>query len=191
MFERHLLSVGKPYACRLLAQSPTAHKYAPARRLAATPQSAYRNLDLLKVEYQGERIEGVGRCYYANSKGVVWNHTLVSSGLVQLGKDPYPLRCDPFPDELMSTELYPMVTATEAMLSVVDDVVSAGVKVKALLVDVEITTRLRLRSLKQLPLAFVGRFRSNAKVMFGVRKVRVNDLANRFLPGKARVCLTD
>ncbi len=66
------------------------------------------------------------------------------------------------------------------------DVVSAGVKVKALLVDAEFTTRLGLRSLKQLPLAFVGRFRSNAKVMFEAQKVRVNDLAKRFMPGKAR-----
>ncbi len=116
----------------------------------------------------------------------MWGHTLVSSGLVQLGEDPYLLRCDPFPDELMSTERYPRLTATEAMLTVAGDVVSAGVKVKALLVDAEFTTRLGLRSLKQLPLAFVGRFRSNAKVMFEAQKVRVNDLAKRFMPGKAR-----
>jgi hypothetical protein len=37
-----------------------------------------------------------------------------------------------------------------------------------------------------LPLAFVGRFRTNAKVMFEAQKVRVNDLAKRFLPGRAR-----
>lgn len=116
----------------------------------------------------------------------MWGHALVSSGLVQLGEDPYLLSCDPFPDELMSTERYPRLTATEAMLSVAGDVVRAGVKVKALLVDAEFTTRLGLRSLKQLPLAFVGRFRTNAKVMFEARHVRVNDLAKRFLPGKAR-----
>ena len=79
----------------------------------------------------------------------MWGHTLVSNGLVQLGEDPYLLRCDPFPDELMSTERYPRLTATEAipatpgtLLSVAGDVVSAGVKVKALLVDAEFTTRL-------------------------------------------------
>ena len=114
----------------------------------------------------------------------MWGHTLVSSGLVRLGEDPYLLRCDPFPDELMSTERYPRLTATEAMLSVAGDVVSAGVKVKALIVDAEFTTRLGLRFLKQLPLAFVGRFRSNTKVMFEAQQVRVKDLAKRFLPGK-------
>jgi len=72
------------------------------------------------------------------------------------------------------------------MLTVAGDVVAAGVKVKALLEDAEFTTRLGLRSLKALPLAFVGRFGSNAKVMFEAQKVRVNDLAKRFLPGKAR-----
>ena len=72
------------------------------------------------------------------------------------------------------------------MLTVAGDVVAAGVKVKALLVDAEFTTRLGLRSLKQLPLAFVGRFRTNAKVMFEAQRTRVKDLAKRFMPGKAR-----
>ena len=186
MSERGLLPFGKSYACKLLAQALTPHKNALARRLAAAPQGAYLAIDLLKVEHRGERIEGVGRCYDSNSKGVMWGHTLVSSGLVRLSKDPYLLRSDPFPDALMSTELYPKLTATEAMLTVAGDVVSAGVKVKALLVDAEFTTRLGLRSLKQLPLAFVGRFRTNAKVMFETQMVCVNDLAKRFLPGKAR-----
>jgi len=186
MAERGLLPFGKSYACKLLAQDPTPHKDALARRLAAAPQGAYLAVDLLKVEHQGERIEGVGRCYDSNRKSVMWGHALVSSALVQLGEDPYLLRCDPFIDELMSTERYPKLTATEAMLNGAGDVVSAGVKVKALLVDAEFTTRLGLRSLKQLPLAFVGRFRNNAKVMFEAQKVRVNELAKSFLPGKAR-----
>ena len=99
MAERGLLPFSKSYACKLLAQNPMPHKAALAQRLAAAPswtkryvrpapppgrsaQGAYRAVDLLKVEHQGERIEGVGRCYDANSKGVVWGHTLVSSGLV-------------------------------------------------------------------------------------------------------------
>jgi hypothetical protein len=186
MAERGLLPFSKPYACKLLAQHPTPHKDALAQRLVAAPQRAYLAVDLLKVAHQGERIEGVGRCYDSNSRGVVWGHTLVSSGLVQPGEDPYLLCCDPFPDELMATKLYPRVTATEAMLTVAGDVVSAGVALKALLVDAEFTTRLGLRSLKALPLAFVGRFRTNAKVMFEAQKIRVRDLAERFKPGKAR-----
>jgi len=186
MAERGLLPFDKSYACKLLAQDPAPHKDALACRLAVAPQSAYLAVDLLKVEHQGERIEGVGRCYDSNSKRVMWGHALVSSALVRPGEDPYLLRCDPFVDELMSTERYPRLTATEAMLTVAGDVVAAGVKVKALLVDAEFTTRLGLRSLKALPLAFVGRFGSNAKVMFEAQKVRVNDLAKRFLPGKAR-----
>ena len=186
MAERGLLPFGKAYACKLLAQHPTPHKDALARRSAAAPPGAYLAVDLLKVRHQGERIEGVERCYDSNRKGMMWGHTLVSSGLVQLGADPYLLRCDPFPNEQMSTEAYPRLTATEAMLSVAGDVVAAGVKVKALLVDAEFTTRLGLRSLKALPLAFVGRFSSNAKVMFEARQVRVDRLAERFRPGQAR-----
>ncbi len=78
-------------------------------------------------------------------------HPLVSSGSVQLGEDPHLLCCDPFPNELIRTELYPRLTATEAIpalqgtsLCVVDDVVTAGVKVKALLMDAEFTAHLEL-----------------------------------------------
>lgn len=46
------------------------------------------------------------------------------------------------------------------MLNIAGDLVSAGVKVKALLVDAEFTTRLGLRPPKAPPLALVGRFRS-------------------------------
>lgn len=186
MSERGLLPCSKAYACKLLAQHPAPHREALARRVETAPQGAYLAVDLLNVEHCGKRIEGVGRCYDSASKAVVWGHTLVSSGLVGVGTDPYLLRCDPYPDERMSTASYPKLTATEAMLSVAGDVVSAGADVKALLVDAQFTTRLGLRSLKHLPLAFVGRFRSNAKVVFETQKVRVSDLAKRFLPGQAR-----
>ena len=86
----------------------------------------------------------------------------------------------------MSTALYPKLTATEAMLTVAGDVATAGVETKGVVVDAEFTTRLGLRSLKHLPLPFVGRFRTNAKVMFEAQKVRVSDLAERFPPGRAR-----
>ena len=94
----------------------------------------------------------------------------MGSALVQLSEDPYLLRCDPFADGLMNTEQYPRLTATEAMLNVAGDVVAAGVKVKALLSGAEFTTRLELRSLKALLLAFVGCFGSNAKVLFEAKR---------------------
>ncbi len=118
MSERSLLPFGKSYACKLLAQHPTPHKDALVRRLVAAPQGTYLAVDLLKVEHQGEHIEGVGHGYDSNSKSVMWGHTLVSSGLVRPGEDPYLLHCDPFPDAPMSTERYPKLTATEAMLNV-------------------------------------------------------------------------
>jgi hypothetical protein len=71
MAERGLLPFGKSYACKLLAQDPTPHKDALARRLVAAPQGAYLAVDLLKVEHQGEHIEGVGRCYDSNCKSVI------------------------------------------------------------------------------------------------------------------------
>ncbi len=93
----------------------------------------------------------------------------------------------------MSTPLYPKLTATEAipatqgaLLTVAGDVATSNAEFKEVVVDAEFTTRLGLRSLKHLPLPFVGRFRTNAKVIFGAQRVRVRDLAERFLPGRAR-----
>lgn len=186
MSQRGLLPYSKQYACKLLSQDPSPHKGALERRLPDAPKEAYLAVDLLKVKHQGERIEGVGRCYDSNAKRVVWGHSFVSSALVQPDGDPYLLRCEAFPDNLMSTPLYPKLTPTEAMLTVAGDAVVAGAGVKAVLVDAEFTTRLGLRSLKHLALPFVGRFRVNAKVMFEAQKLSVKDLAERFPPAKAR-----
>jgi len=186
MSQRGLLPFSKQYACKLLTRDPTPHTSALERRLAKAPKDAYLAVDLLKVKHQGERIEGVGRCYDSNSKRIMWGHALLSSALVRPDKDPYLLRCDPFLDELMSTPLYPKLNPTEAMLTVAGDAFVAGVTIKAVLVDAEFTTRLGLRSLKHLALPLVGRFRVNAKVMFEAQKVSVRNLAERFPPGKAR-----
>jgi len=186
MSQRGLLPFGKPYACKLLARDPTPHKSALERRLTDAPKDAYLAVDLLKVRHQGECIEGVGRCYDSNTKRIMWGHAFVSSALVQPDGTPYLLRCDPFLDELMSTPLYPKLTPTEAMLTVAGDTIVAGASVKAVLVDAEFTSRLGLRSLKYLTLPLVGRFRTDAKVMFEAKKVSVKELAERFVPGKAR-----
>lgn len=68
----------------------------------------------------------------------------MSSALVDLGKDPYLLRCDPFVNTYMSTVTYPKLTATEAMLTVAGDVITAASKVKGVVMDAEFTTRLGL-----------------------------------------------
>ena len=72
------------------------------------------------------------------------------------------------------------------MLTVAGDAFIARTSIKAVLVDAEFTTRLGLRSLKHLPLPFVGRFRTDAKIMFEAQTLNVRDLAERFPPGKAR-----
>ena len=58
MSERGLLPFGKSYACKLLAQDPTPHKDALARRLAFAPQGAYLAVDLLKVEHRANELKG-------------------------------------------------------------------------------------------------------------------------------------
>jgi hypothetical protein len=61
MAERGLLPFGKAYACKLLAQDPTPHKDALARRLAAVPQSAYLAANLLKVKRTRSNWPGFAR----------------------------------------------------------------------------------------------------------------------------------
>jgi len=91
MAERGLLPFGKAYACKLLAQDLTPHQDALARRLVAAPQGAYLAVDLLKVEHQGERMEGVGRCYDTNSKGIMWGHNAGEQCAGAAGRGPVPL----------------------------------------------------------------------------------------------------
>lgn len=186
MSERGLLPFSKAHACRLLRQDPVPHQHALVRRLPHAPTGAFLAVDLLTIKHEGSRIEGVGRCYDSSSKGVFWGHTLVSSALVMPGAAPYLLGCDPFLDGYMCNPIYPQLTPTEAMLSVAGDVAIEGYNLRGVLIDAQFTTRLALRSLKHLPAPFVGRFRTNAKVFYNAKKLSVKQLAEQYLPGKAR-----
>jgi|FLYL01.1.fsa_nt_gi hypothetical protein len=78
------------------------------------------------------------------------------------------------------------LSATEGLLNVTADVVTAGYSAKAAVFDAQFSTRLGLRSLKFLPLPFVGRCRTDLWVWLGKERVQVRDLADRYPPGKAR-----
>ena len=97
-----------------------------------------------------------------------------------------PLQLAPFPTEQMATPTYPRLSATEGMLNIVGDVIEAGYEVKAAVFDAQFSTRLGLRSLKFMPIAFVGRFRTDAWVFLGRERVQVRTLAERYRPGRSR-----
>ena len=109
----------------------------------------------------------------------------VSSALVYPDQDPVPLQLAPFPTQQMATETYPRLSATEGMLNIAGDVIEAGYEVKAAVFDAQFTTRLGLRSLKFMPVAFVGRCRTDAWVILGREKVQVRTLAERYRPGRS------
>ena len=88
MSQRGLLPFGKQYTCKLLSRAPNPHKSAFERRLSDAPKGTYLAVDLLKVKHQGERIEGIGRCYDSSTKRVMWGHAFVSSALVQPERRP-------------------------------------------------------------------------------------------------------
>lgn len=186
MSEKGFLPYGKSYSCQLLAADKVPHQQALTRRLPKAPKGGYLAIDLLTVPHEGFRIEGVERHYSSSSKGLFWGHVLTSSALVYLEKDPYLLRTDPFLKPVMSTKQYPTLTPSEALLTVVGDVVVADYELKGVLCDAQFTTRLALRSLKHLPAGIIGRFRSNSKVVYQGQGVRVKDLAERHPPGLAR-----
>lgn len=186
MAERGLLPYGKSYSCQLLAADLRPHQHALARRLPEAPAGGYLAVDLLTVQHEGSCIEGVGRHYSSSSKSVLWGHMLTSCALVFKDEDPYLLRTDPFLDAVMSSEPYPALTPTEAMLTVVGDVVVAGYELKGVLCDAQFTSRLALRSLQHLPVGLIGRFRTNARVRYQNQTIRVKALAEQHPPGVAR-----
>lgn len=186
MSEGGLLPVGRHQTCRLLAHNPVPHEHALAQRLPAAPVGFFLAGDLVTIQHEGERIEGVGRHYSSASKGMFWGHTFTSSALVAPGEDPYLLRCDPFPDARMATGQYPKLTPSEALLTIAGDLVVAGYKPTGILADAPFSSRLTPRTLKLLRVPFVMRFRTNSQVMFEAQIVRVRELAERFRPGRSR-----
>ena len=186
MSSKGLLPVGRHHTCRLLARDPAPHQHALARRLPPAPPGFFLAGDLVTIQHEGPRIEGVGRHYSSASKGMFWGHTFTSSALVAPGEDPYLLRTDPFPDARMATRQYPKFTPSEALLTIAGDLVLAGYKLAGVLADAQFSGRLTLRTLKVLRVPFVMRFRTNGKVMFDAQMVRVRELAEKFRPGRAR-----
>lgn len=185
MSSKSLLPYSYGYCAQLLANDPKPYLVMP-RRLQGAPKGGYLAVDLLTVKHPGENIQGVGRVYSSSDKGVVWGHSFVSSALVFKDQDPVPLQLFPFPCKRMATENYPKLSASEGLLTVAGDVVMAGYNVKAAVFDAQFSTRLGLRSLKLLPLPFVGRCRTDLWVMVGKERVQVRELANRYPPGKSR-----
>ena len=186
MSSKGFLPVGRHQVCRLLARDPAPHEHALDRRLPEAPQGFFLAGDLVTIQHEGPRIEGVGRHYSSARKGMFWGHTFTSSALVAPGEDPFVLRCDPFPDARMATRTYPKLTPSEALLSIAGDLVLAGYELAGVLADAQFSGRLTLRTLEVLRVPFVMRFRTNAKVMFDTQIVRVRELAERFRPGRAR-----
>lgn len=206
MREQQVLPFSRTHSADLLAQDRHPHRAGLIGRLKEAPAGGILAVDLLPVKHEGPSIQGVGRVYSSTDNGVVWGHALVSSALVFPDQDPFPLQLAPFPTPQMATSLYPRLSATEGMLTIVGDVMEAGYKVEAVVFDaqftpsflpimarnglrklgVKFTTRLGLRSLKFMPVAFVGRCRTDAWVYLGREHVQVRSLAERFPPGKSR-----
>jgi hypothetical protein len=99
----------------------------------------------------------------------------------------------------MATADYPYLTASEAMMNVVSDVLLAGYELKGVLVDAEFTSvtgpagspsgddrgKLALRSLPHFPVGIIGRFRSSTRVQYQGNQLQAKKLAEQFKPGKA------
>ena len=186
MCQQQILPHSHTHSADLLAGDPQPHRSGLAHRLKQAPPGGILAVDLLTVKHEGASIQDVGRVYSSTDNGVVWGHAFVSSALVYPDQDPFPLQLAPFPTEQMATPTYPRLSATEGMLNIVGDVIEAGYEVKAAVFDAQFSTRLGLRSLKFMPIAFVGRFRTDAWVFLGRERVQVRTLAERYRPGRSR-----
>lgn len=178
-----LLGFGLTHSCRLMNQGNGDESW--RERLAQAPKGGYLAVDFIKVEHEGEHIEGVDRQF--THKGIVWGQRFTTSALVFAdGQDPLVLRADAAPSERMASEAYPYLTASEAMMNVVGDVLLSDYELKGVLVDAEFTSKLTLRSLPHFPVGIIGRFRSSTRVEYQGRRLQAKRLAEHYEPGKAR-----
>jgi hypothetical protein len=181
-----LLPYSHGYSASLLAQDAKPYKAGLARRLKRAPAGGVLAVDLLVVKQEGTLVQGVGEVYSSSDNGVVWGHNFVSSALVFAHQDAYPLQLAPFLSKSMATKTYPEFNATEGTLNIAGDVHEVGYEVKAVVFDAQFSTRLGLRSLKFLPMPFVGRCRTDLWLRLDKERVQVRTLAERYPPGKAR-----
>ncbi len=154
-------------------------------RLEGAPAGGYLAVDFIKLRHEGSCIEGVDRQF--THTGVEWGHRFTTSALVfTRGQDPTMFRAAAAPSERIATKDYPYLTASEAMLNVVGDVLLSGYELKGVVVDAEFTSKLGLRSLPHLPVGVVGRFRSSTRVEYQGQQLQARNLAEQFRPGRAR-----
>jgi hypothetical protein len=181
-----LLPFSIRHSSTLLAADPLPHRSSLRKRLRSAPVGGVLAVDLTPVLHEGSSIEGVSRVYSSSANGVIWGHTYLSSALTFEDADAYPLQLAPFVTEAMSTETYPRLNASEALLGIVGDVLKAGYRPRAVVFDAQFSTRLTLRTLKVLDLPFVGRCRTDLWVVQGKKRVQVKELAERYRPGQSR-----
>ena len=154
-------------------------------RLGGAPKGGYLAVDFIKLKHKGACTEGVDRQF--THSGLAWGHRFTTSALVFTDEqDAYMLRADAAPSERMASEDYLYLTASEAMLNVVGDVLLSGYDLKGVVVDAEFTSKLTLRSLPHFPVGIIGRFRSSTKVEYQGRTLQARVLAEQFKPGSAR-----
>lgn len=180
------LGLSLTHSCRLLGDSDLGDvAKVQQQRLDEAPSGGYMAVDFTKVKHEGARIEGVDRHY--SHEGIIWGHRFLTSALVfPDGGDPYALAATAAPSQRLAAEDHPYLTAGEAMLSAVGDVLVSGYDVKGVLVDAEFTGKLSLRSLPHFPVGIIGRFSSRTKVRYQGEELSGKTLAERFPPGKAR-----
>lgn len=182
MVSTGLIGMSLSHSCRLMQK---AHPDTWRERIHAAPAGGYLAVDFVKVKHEGKRIEGVDRQY--STQGVIWGHRLLSSGLVYSdGRDPYLLGLEGTVSRRHASALYPYLSASETLLGVAGDVAATEYELKGVVVDAEFITRLSLRSLLQLAVGVIGRFKSNNNVRYQGQTIKARDLAKQFPPGRAR-----
>lgn len=178
-----LLGLSLSYSCRLMKEADQVECW--HERLADAPAGGYLAVDYVKVRHEGEKIEGVDRQY--SHQGVIWGHRLLSSAVVYTdGCDPSLLSLKGAVTQVHASDSYPYLNGSEAMLSVAGDASMTDYDLKGVVVDAEFTSKLSLRSLAQLELGIIGRFRSTTKVSYQGQSLQARHLAAQFPVGKAR-----
>jgi hypothetical protein len=169
------------HSCRLMKRDKADESW--RERLDQAPEGGYLAVDFIKIEHEGQWIEGVDRQF--THDGIIWGQRCTTSALVFTDeRDPYVLRADAAPSERMATKDYPYLTASEAMMNVVGDVLLSGYELKRVVVDAEFTSKLTLRSLPHFPTGIIGRFRSSTRVEYQGKCLQAKRLAEH-KPGKA------
>ena len=150
----------------------------------SAPENADLAFDFTMVAHDGAEMQGLEYQYCGGTSVTAFSHRFASFALVKPGHDPVPLGLNYAVSKTLQTEAYTYFTASQWLIAILDLMQKAGVCFRGVLVDAEFTTNEVIDYCMTHQIKILGRIKSNRKVEYNGKFVKLSELAELFPPRK-------